>query len=480
MTKPGSPSRPLRVAIIGSGPSGFFATACLQKQPLTVEIDMFDRLPTPFGLVRGGVAPDHPDIKSVVRIFERVAAHSCYRFFGNVTVGKDITHDELARRYDAVIYAIGAQSDRRLGIPGEDLTGIHAATEFVGWYNGHPDYRDSSFDLSQESVALVGLGNVAMDVARILGSSYEDLSGTDIASHALEALRTSRVKTVYILGRRGPAQAAFTNPEIRELGELTDVDMVVAPEELKLDEATRTAIARDENPTTRENLETLTEYASRAPSGRRKQIVVRFLVSPVALHGPGRVNAMTLALNRLEPDGRGGVKAVETGETETIPVGLVFRSVGYRGVPVPGLPFDQRAAVIPNAAGRVLAAAGATETIPGVYVVGWIKRGPSGVIGTNKPDAHESVSLLLQDLRDGKLPSPEVPSREAVPQLLDERGVDVISYEEWRRLDQIELARGQEVGRPRIKFCRIEEMLEAVHPTRTARGGEKYLVGSEQ
>lgn len=477
MTKPGSPSRPLRVAIVGSGPSGFFAAACLQKQPLTVEIDMFDRLPTPFGLVRGGVAPDHPDIKSVVRVFERVAAHSCYRFFGNVTVGKDITHGELARRYDAIIYAVGAQSDRRLGIPGEDLTGIHAATEFVGWYNGHPDYRDASFDLSPESVALVGLGNVAMDVARILGSSYENLSGTDIASHALEALCASRVKTIYILGRRGPAQAAFTNPEIRELGELADVDMVVAPEELKLDEATRAAIARDENPTTRENLDTLTEYASRAPRGRRKRIVIRFLVSPLEFHGSGRVEAMTLTPNRLEPDGRGGVKAVEAGEAETVPVGLVFRSVGYRGVPVPGLPFDQRAAVIPNAAGRVLAATGAAETLPGVYVVGWIKRGPSGVIGTNKPDAQESVSLLLQDLRDGKLPKPEAPSREAVQELLDERGVEVVSYEDWRRLDQIELARGQEVGRPRIKFCRVEEMLEAVRPARTAICSEDYVEG---
>lgn len=477
MTKPGSPSRPLRVAIVGSGPSGFFATACLQKQPLTVEIDMFDRLPTPFGLVRGGVAPDHPDIKSVVRVFEQAAVHSCYRFFGNVTVGKDISHDELARHYDAVIYAVGAQSDRRLGVPGEDLAGVHAATEFVGWYNGNPDYRDASFDLSQESVALVGLGNVAMDVARILGSSYEDLSRTDIASHALESLRASRVKTIYILGRRGPAQAAFTNPEIRELGELTGVDMVVAPEELKLDEATRAAIARDQNPTTRENLETLIEYATRAPRGSRKQIVIRFLVSPVAFHGPGRVEAMTLMLNRLIPDARGGVRAVETGAVETVPVGLVLRSAGYRGVPIPGLPFDQRAAVIPNAAGRVLATPDATETVPGVYVVGWIKRGPSGVIGTNKPDAQESVSLLLQDFQDGNLPEPEAPSREAVQELLDERGIDVVSYEDWRRLDRIELARGQEMGRPRIKFCRVEEMLEAVRETRPVSDVKEYAEG---
>ncbi len=471
MTTTGSPSRPLRVAIIGSGPSGFFAAACLQKQPLTVEIDMFDRLPTPFGLVRGGVAPDHPDIKSIARIFDRSAAHSGYRFFGNVTVGKDIAHDELPRFYDAVIYAVGAQSDRRLGVPGEDLKGVHAATEFVGWYNGHPDYRDAAFDLSQESVALVGVGNVAMDVARILGSSYEDLSGTDIAPHALEALRASRVKTIYILGRRGPAQASFTNPELMELGELPDADMAVAPEDLRLDEASRAAIARDEDPTTRENLETLTEYAKRAPSGRPKKIVIRFLVSPVSFHGPARVTAMTLMPNRLEPDGCGGVKAVETGDPETVPVGLVFRSVGYRGVPVPGLPFDLRSGVIPNSGGRVLAAPGATQTIPGVYVVGWIKRGPSGVIGTNKPDAQESVGLLLQDLRDGKLPAPDAPCRKSVHQLLDRRGVNVVSYEDWRRLDQIEQNRGKETGRPRIKFCRVEEMLEALHPTMPSGAG---------
>lgn len=475
MTKPGSQSRPLRVAVVGSGPSAFFAAAFLEKQPLTVEIDMFDRLPTPFGLVRGGVAPDHPEIKSVTRVFDRAAAHPGFRFFGNVTIGRDVAHDELGRCYDAVIYAVGAQSDRRLGIPGEDLAGSHAATEFVGWYNGHPDYRECCFDLSQESVAVVGLGNVAMDVARILGSSYERLQGTDIAPHALEALRHSRVKTIYVLGRRGPVQAAFTNPEIVELGDLPDADVVVSPDELKLDENTRAAVARDEDPTTRQNIETLAEYAGRGPGGRRKRIAIRFMVSPIALHGSGRVEAMTLMRNRLEPDGRGGVKAVATGETERVPVGLVFRSVGYRGAPVRGLPFDDRAAVIPNAAGRVLVASGATETIAGVYVVGWIKRGPSGVIGTNKPDAQESVSMLLQDLRNGRLLSPSVPSREAVHQLLEERGIQAVSYEDWRRLDQIELAQGKNAGRPRVKLCRVEEMLEALRPARTVRGGENFL-----
>jgi ferredoxin/flavodoxin---NADP+ reductase len=469
MTVTGSPIRPLRVAIVGSGPSGFFAAGCLQKQQSAIDIDMFDRLPTPFGLVRGGVAPDHPDIKAVVRIFERVASQPGYSFLGNVTIGKDITHDELARHYDAVIYAIGAQADRRLGIAGEDLTGIHSATEFVGWYNGHPDYHDCVFDLSQESVALVGLGNVALDVARILGSSYERLCGTDISPHALEALRASNVKTIYILGRRGPAQAAFTNPEIRELGELTDVDLVVTPEELKLDEASQAEIGRTENPTIVQNLETLAEYAKRHLRRRRKQIVLRFLVSPVAFHGCERVTSMTLTRNRLEPDGRGGLKAVAEGEADTVPVGLVFRSVGYRGLPVPGLPFDDGGAVIPNAAGRVLAGPGLTETLPSVYVVGWIKRGATGVIGTNKADAQESVNLLLQDLRDGKIVSRELPSRETIRQLLEKRGIDVVSYADWRQLDEIELARGKQAGRRRVKFCGVEEMLEIVRQTRTAK-----------
>ncbi len=467
--KIGSSTRPLRVAIVGSGPSGFFAAGYLQKGPLAIEVDMFDRLPTPFGLVRGGVAPDHPEIKGVARVFDRIAAHPHCRFFGNVTIGKDLEHDELARFYDAVIYAVGAQSDRRLGIPGEELSGVHAAREFVGWYNGDPDYRDSSFDLSQESVVVVGLGNVAIDVARILGGSHASLCGTDIAGHALEALAASRVKTITILGRRGPAQAAFTNPELCELGGLPDTDVVVTPEDLAFDEATRTAIARAEDPTPRENIETLGAYASRAPSGGDKRIAVRFLVSPIALHGRGRVEAMTLMRNRLEPDGRGVMRAVATGETETIPVGLVLRSIGYRGVPVPGLAFDRRAAVIPNAAGRVLAAPGGSETMPGVYVVGWIKRGANGVIGTNKRDAYETVTLLLEDFREGRLRGAERRSREGVLRLLDERGVAVVSYEDWRRLDEIELARGRETGRPRLKFCRVEEMLEAVRRARPPR-----------
>jgi ferredoxin/flavodoxin---NADP+ reductase len=467
MAMPSSASRPLRVAVVGSGPSGFFTAAYLQKRVAALEIDMFDRLPTPFGLVRGGVAPDHPDIKSVVRVFERAAAHAGFAFFGHVTVGSDITHAELARHYDAVIYAVGAQSDRRLGIPGEELPGIHAATEFVGWYNGHPDYRDAKFDLSQENVALVGLGNVALDVARILATPWEALCRTDIATHALEALRASKVKKIHLLGRRGPVQAAFTPAEIREIGELRNTDVLLAADELRLDEASRNELARDSNATARENLEVLAGYARRTLSNHPKQVVVRFLVSPVAFHGPGRVTAMSLGANRLEPDGAGGLKAVPTGEAQTLPVGLVLRSVGYRGVPVPGLPFDSLRAVIPNTRGRVRAGDGAAEALAGVYAVGWIKRGPSGVIGTNKPDAQETVDMLLQDLQSGKLLTPEAPSRAAVQQLLGRRSVRVFSFSNWRELDDIECTRGQAVGRPRVKFCRVEEMLDAVR----AKGG---------
>ncbi|MBI2317497.1 MAG: NADP oxidoreductase, partial [Betaproteobacteria bacterium] len=309
----------------------------------------------------------------------------------------------------------------------------------------------------------VGLGNVAMDVVRILGSSCQALASTDIAPYALEALRESRVKTIYLLGRRGPAQAAFTSPEIQELGELEEADMVVAREELELDPASRAQVAEQtKDSTLKKNLETLAKFSQRDPGGRPKRIVLRFLVSPVSLHGSDRVQSMTLMRNRLEPDGRGGLKALATGQTEKIPVGLVFRSVGYQSVALPGLPFDERAAVIPNAAGRVLASAGAAETVPGVYVVGWVKRGPTGLIGTNKADAYESVDLLLEDLWNGKLPAPEEPAREAVERLLRERGVDIVTYEDWRALDRIEQARGKELGRPRVKFCRVEEMLAAL------------------
>lgn len=451
------PSGPLRVAIVGSGPSGFYAAEQLQKKVPAVEIDMFDRLPTPFGLVRGGVAPDHPKIKSVTRMYERTAAHAGFRFLGNVQIGGNLEHAELMALYDAVIYATGAQTDRHLGIPGEELAGSHAATEFVGWYNGHPDYRNRRFELGSRAAVIVGMGNVAMDVTRILASSVAELTPTDLAAHALDALRESRLETIYVLGRRGPVQAAFTNPELKELGELAEADVVVDPRELELDEHSAHQLAGHEDRSVEKNLHTLREFASRKPSGRKRRIVLRFLVSPIEIVGRDRVEGVKLAHNHLIRAPGGDLRAEATGRTEILDAGLIFRSVGYKGVPVRGLPFDQRAGVIPNEQGRVLVAPGAMELLPGVYTVGWIKRGPSGIIGTNKPDSAETVDLLLEDM--AARPARERGSRHAVDQLLQSRGVQVVSFADWQKIDAAEQARGKARGAPREKFTSVSEML---------------------
>jgi ferredoxin--NADP+ reductase len=454
-------SRPLRVAVVGSGPSGFYAAEHLQKKHPGIAIDMFDRLPTPYGLVRGGVAPDHPKIKSVTRIYDRIASQPGFRFLGNVNVGSHLTHAELLSHYDAVLYTVGAQTDRSLGIPGEGLAGSHAATEFVGWYNGHPDFRDFQVDLSVEAAAVIGVGNVAMDVARILASRPSDLAGTDLAAHALDALEASRVRTIYVLGRRGPVQAAFTNPELREFGELPDADVVIDPRDLELDTLSAAELAAAEERTAEKNMATLREYAARLPLGRPRRVVFKFLTSPVEILGTDRVEGIRVVRNQLVDDGKGGIRAVATDETAVLPVGLVFRSVGYKGVALPGLPFDERAGTIPNAAGRVLTAPGAADTLPGVYVAGWIKRGPSGVIGTNKPCAVESAEQLLADREDGRLPAP-AGDQAALDALLAGRGVRVVTFADWQKLDQLEVDQGKAAGRPRLKFTRIDEMLEAL------------------
>jgi ferredoxin--NADP+ reductase len=451
---------PLRVAIVGTGPAGFYAAEHLLKQQPGVEIDLFDRLPTPFGLVRGGVAPDHQKIKSVTRIYERIAANPAVRFYGNVDIGQDLTRDALLRHYHAVIYAVGAPTDRNLGIPGEELAGSHAATEFVGWYNGHPDYRDRSFDLSQPSVAVIGVGNVAVDVVRILARTPEELHGTDIAEHALEALKQSNVRDIYMIGRRGPVQGAFTNPELKELGEMAGADIQVRASDLELDPGSAAALASGEDKTPEKNLATLRLFAARPRTGKPRTIHLRFLLSPTELQGQGRVEQIVLGHNRLVQSPSGDLRAEATGEKETLPVGLVFRSVGYLGVALPGVPFDPKRGVIPNAAGRVLEAGGTPAR--GEYVAGWIKRGPSGVIGTNKPDAVETADAVLEDHGAGQLRQPEVADRDAVARLLGERGVRAVSWQDWQRLDALERARGEAVGRPRLKFTRVEEMLAAL------------------
>jgi ferredoxin--NADP+ reductase len=451
--------RPLRVAIVGSGPAAFFAAESLLARPgLDVAIDMFERLPAPFGLVRFGVAPDHQKIKSVVRSFDKVARKPGFRFYGNVDVSVHVMLDDLARHYHAVCYATGAQTDRRLGVPGEDLARSHPATEFVAWYNGHPEFRDREFDLSGERVAVIGVGNVAVDVARILCRTPEELASTDIASYAQAALARSGIREVYLIGRRGPVQAAFTTPEVRELGELAGADVSVPPEDVALDPLSRAHLAASDDRALAKKVEILAEFARRPRGAKPKLLTLRFLTSPLALLGDasGGVRGMRLVRNRLEDDGRGGARAVATERTEELPVDLVFRSVGYRGVALPGLPFDERRGIVPNEQGRVLRDG---RPLPGIYVTGWIKRGPSGVIGTNKPCAVETVEALLADVGRGVMLRPEGPDPALAEALVRSRQPDCVTYPDWLRLDEQEVAHGKAAGRPRVKYTSVAEML---------------------
>ena len=444
----------LRVAIVGSGPAGFYAADALLKSDLEAEVDMLDRLPTPWGLVRLGVAPDHENIKAVSRAFEKVALRSGFRFFGNVEVGRDVTHDELARLYDAVVYSVGAQTDRRMGIPGEDLPGSWSATQLVAWYNGHPDFQDLPFDLDVERAVVIGNGNVAIDVARMLALTAEELAGTDTIDPAIDAIVESRLRDIVMLGRRGPVQAAFTPPELGELGELAGADVLVDPADLELDAASAAALEEDRARAQR-NFDILREYAAREPAGKPRAIRLRFLVSPVAILGADRVEAVEVVRNRLEQDERGRIVAVPTDECETIPCGIVFRSVGYRGVPVPGLPFDDGRATLRNERGRVTAEDG--TPLPGVYAAGWIKRGPTGVIGTNKKDATETVEALLEDARAGALPSAAPDER--LEGLLRERAVRFVDYAGWEAINAAERAAGEPLGRPRVKLATWDDLL---------------------
>jgi ferredoxin/flavodoxin---NADP+ reductase len=443
---------PLRVAVVGSGPAGFYAAGALLDADEPVEVDMIERLPTPWGLVRLGVAPDHPKLKTVSRAFERIADKPGFRFIGNVEIGRDLDHGELAGLYDALVYAVGAQTDRRLGIPGEELPGSWSAFEFVAWYNGHPDYQHLQFDLDVERAVVIGNGNVALDVARMLALTPEELAPTDTTDAAIEAISGSRVSDIVVLGRRGPAEAAFTTPELAELVDLAGADVVVDPQELETvtEEATDTRVKR--------NLEVLREFASRAPNGKPKTLRFRFLTSPVAIHGAGRVESIEIVRNRLEErDGR--LVAVATEERQTIPCGLVFRSVGYRGVALPSVPFDETRGTIRNDRGRVLDDAG--EHVSATYCAGWIKRGPTGIIGTNKKDATETVELLLEDAREGRLVHAAGNTAEAVDAFLDERQVRRVVYTGWQAIDALERSRGEPLGRPRVKLVSWDDLLDA-------------------
>ena len=460
----GNDASPLRVAIVGSGPAAFYAAGHLLKQDgLQVEIDMFERLPTPYGLVRAGVAPDHHKIKSVTKIFAQVASNPRFRFYGFVEFGKDIALSDLRGHYHQILYATGAPTDKRMGIPGEDLKGSHAATEFVGWYNGHPDYRDCQFDLSQERVAIVGVGNVAVDVARILCLTPDELAVTDIASHALEALSQSYVKEVYLLGRRGPAQAAFTNPEIKELGNLADAETIVLPEEAQLDDVSRAALEASDDRATRKKVAILQGYAAGKPAGKSRRLTIRFLVSPVELIGNAadQVVGMRLVKNALQATAAGTPSPRATDRFEELSVGLVFRSIGYRGAALPGVPFNERWGVILNEKGRVVDPE-TKQPVVGEYCSGWIKRGPTGVIGTNKPDSMETVSCMLEDLARGSILHPSEPQASKMEELVREHQPKYLSFADWLRLDEIEVKNGRAQGRPRDKFTRVEDMLAAL------------------
>jgi ferredoxin/flavodoxin---NADP+ reductase len=467
---------PIRIAVIGSGPAGFYTAGHLLKDAgARFEVDMIERLPTPWGLVRSGVAPDHPKIKSVTRVYEKTAAHPLFRYFGNVTFGQHVSREDLLAHYHAIVYATGSPSDRPLGIPGEDLPGSHAATEFVGWYNGHPDHTDLEVDLlttasggGAERAVVIGNGNVALDVARMLVLAPEELAPTDTANHALEVLADSCISEVVIVGRRGPAQAAFTNPELLELGELAGADVIVDRGELERALAVEDPRAA-EDITCRRNVEILRSYAAKPPVGHPKRIVLRFLLSPTAFlpDERGHLGAVELVRNQLVPTADGRLRAQATDEHETVPAGLAFRAIGYRGLALPDVPFDERGAVILNRAGRVLEPDGG-EPQPGEYVVGWIKRGPSGVIGTNKKDAQETVDAMLADLAPSgnghsrAAPGthvPSDPSATSVEALLRSRQPELVTYAGWEAIDRHERALGEPQGRPRVKLTRIEQLL---------------------
>jgi ferredoxin--NADP+ reductase len=450
---------PLRAAVVGAGPSGFYAAGQLLGDGF--EVDLYDALPTPFGLVRAGVAPDHPNIKAVTRVFEKTAKKEGFRFFGGVELGKDVTPGELEERYHAVVYAFGTATDNRLGIPGENLIGSHPATEFVAWYNGHPTYADHEYDLTARRVVVVGNGNVAIDVARMIVLAEEELAPTDTADHAIAHLGAGQVQDVVLLGRRGPAQAAFTNPELLELGELAAADVVVHPEDLELDPASAAWLESDAaHNTSKKNVEIMRGYAAREPSGKARRVVLEFLWSPVEILGTTHVEGIRMVRNRIEAGVDGSLRAVATGEEKVVECGMVVRSIGYRGIPLEGIPFDEDRGLIRNEGGRVVEGDGSVRT--GAYAVGWIKRGPSGVIGTNKKDAADTVARIREDAGTGALASADKPAGDAVETFVRERVPDVVTWDGWRLIDEHETAAGQAQGRPRVKLVRLDHMRDVV------------------
>ena len=448
----------MRVAIIGSGPAGFYAAEALLKRTDTVvHVDMFDRLPTPYGLVRGGVAPDHQSIKTVTRVFEKTAARPTFRFLGNVCLGRDVTVEELRRHYHQIVYAVGNEADRRLGIPGEGISRCTPVAVFIGWYNGHPDYRQAKIDLSVSRVAVVGNGNTAIDAARILLRTPDELEKTDIAEYALEALRNSQVREVFILGRRGPEQASFTPPELKEFGEMEDVDPVVAPGELAGCVIPESAGSSQQE----KNLKILQSFAARQPGAKAKKLHLRFLVSPteVVADASGNVAGLVLEKNRLEVQPDGTVSARGTGKIEILDVGMVLTAIGFAAERIAGVPYDEKAQVISNEDGRVVDSA-SRSVIANEYVVGWARSGPRGLIGAHKGASAHVVEHMIAD--GAGLEARELPEREAIDLLLRQRGVQIVSFDDWKRLDDVEVTRGKRRGAPRDKIADVEVMLAAL------------------
>jgi len=451
-----------RVAIVGSGPAAFYsAMELLRHDDPMVSVDMLERLPTPYGLVRGGVAPDHEKIKSVTKIFERAAGHPRFRFFGNVEFGKDIQRLDLLQRYHAVIYAFGSRTDRHLNIIGETLQGSHAATEFVGWYNGHPDYRHHQFDLTSKRVAIIGMGNVAIDCARILCQDPENLAKTDIAQHALEALRQSEVEEVFLIGRRGPVQAAFTPAEVRELLHLPKVDAVMRASDLELDEHSKEELSKASR-NTKLNMEILQQIHDQGDRGNPRKLHLCFLISPTKIEGSERVKGLELVHNEIVKEG-GVLRAKATDEVMHLNVDMVFRSIGYMGEAIPGLPFDDRRGTLPNDQGQLLDGVGG-KLLNQEYTAGWIKRGPSGVIGTNKQDATETVSRLKKNWQTSPTPQPKLVQHDLLD-LLKEKKSQFVSFEDWKKLDKFEVELGQQNGKSRHKICEVQEMLDLIRST---------------
>jgi len=452
-----------KIAVIGSGPAGFYAAGELfRQQSWEIKVDMFERLPTPFGLVRGGVAPDHQKIKSVQKIYSRIAENENFRFFGNVEFGRDIFQADLLEHYDAVIYSVGSPADRELGIPGEDLSGSHSATEFVAWYNGHPDFCDYKFDLSAKNAFVIGIGNVALDVARILAKTPEELAETDIADYALDALRASQLEDIWLVGRRGPVQAAFSPAELREFMELAEADVVVEQNVLELDAESQQILETDASNDTKKNIEILKQISLRDVSAKKRRVHFLFLSSPVEISGNDKVEKISLVRNQLLKREDGSLAAQPTEKINEAAAELVFRSIGYHGQPLPDLPFDQKSGTIPNECGQVKDPENGNKLRNREYVAGWIKRGPSGVIGTNKQDAVETVHRMLETFLNEKMEAGKNCANPDIVPLLENRKVEYVSFADWKLIDVHETEAGQKQGRPRVKLTSIAEMLSVI------------------